>query len=532
MEALTQFLNQAVGWVWGTPLVVVLLGTGLLLTFLLGGIQLKGFAHAIQVVRGKYDDPDEPGELTHFQALTTALSATVGLGNIAGVAVAIHIGGPGATFWMIVTGLLGMATKYAECTLALKYRKIDSKGVVHGGPMYYIERGLGKNWKPLAVFFAFAAMISSFGASNMFQTNQMASILQTSFGVNPWVTGITVSVLTGVVLLGGVQRIGKVTSVLVPVMGVGYVLGALTVIFLNITEVPAMLWLIVESAFTGSAAVGGFAGVAVMEVLRTGAQRACFSNEAGLGSAPIAHAAAETDEPAREGVVALLEPLIDTVIICTMTALVILLSGAWTQDANGVDLTAMAFNEAIPGFGTYFIPIAVSLFAYSTLLSWSYYGGRAVDYLAGKNAERVWLKHPLFKSAAPAALVGSVLMFVQTDLNTLAGLIFGGGLVLLVLSYGPMNAYKVFFCLLAVVGAIWNLGPVLAFSDIMLGLMVVPNLLAVWMLFPKLRAETKSYFDRLKSGAFDADAVAAATHRAELASRGGVKKKKPVNEEV
>lgn len=452
METINQFLQTAVGYVWGLPLVFILVGTGLLLTFVLGGIQIRGFAHAIQVVRGKYDNPNEPGQISHFQALCTALSATVGLGNIAGVAVAIHFGGPGAVFWLVLAGFLGMATKFAECTLSVMYREVDPDRTVRGGPMYYIEKGLGKKAKPLSVFFAVACIFGSFGAANMFQTNQVALIMDATFGVPPLVSGLSLAIATGVVIIGGIQRIGQVTSKLVPLMGGIYILGALLVIGMNIEQVPALLYQIVHDAFTGTAAVGGFAGIAVQQVLIQGIRRAVFSNEAGLGSAPIAHSAASTDEPVREGVVALLEPLVDTVLICTMTALVILISGAWTQDANGVELTSLAFDSAIPGFGRIFIPIAVTLFAYSTLLSWSYYGERAIGYLFGKKA---------------------------------------------------LLPYKLTFCLLAVAGAVWAIGPVLAFSDIMLGLMALPNLIGVLLLMPKVRAATKTYFEKLRSGEFD-----------------------------
>ena len=451
MESVNSALEKMVGMVWGLPMVFLLVGTGILLTIVLGVPQIKGFLHAIQVVRGKYDDPDDPGEISHFQALCTALSATVGLGNIAGVAVAIHLGGPGATFWMVVTGLVGMATKFSECSISMMYRHVDEKGVVHGGGFHYIERGLGKAWKPMAVFFAIACIAASFGAANMFQTNQVAAILESNFGIAPLATGLTLAIGTGVVIIGGIKRIGQVTSTLVPLMGGIYILGALFVIFSNISEVPGLLWTIVHDAFNGTAAEGAFAGIAVRQVLVQGVRRACFSNEAGLGSAPIAHSAATTKEPVREGAVALLEPFIDTVVICTMTALVILLSGAWTQDANGVELTALAFDSAMPGFGRYFVPIAVTMFAYSTLLSWSYYGERAVDYLIGEKG---------------------------------------------------ILAYKIVFCVVAVAGAMWTIGPVLNFSDLMLGLMVIPNLIAVLLLLPKLRKESTSYFSKLRSGEF------------------------------
>lgn len=450
-EQISQFLSVAVGYVWGLPLVILLVGAGLTFTIVMRGIQFRALKHAIDVVRGRYDNPADPGEISHFQALCTALSATVGLGNIAGVAVAIHLGGPGATFWMVVTGLVGMATKYVECSLAVMYRRIDDKGVVHGGPMYYIERGLGKSWKPLAVFFAIACFISSFGASNMFQTNQMASIFESSFGIPPVVSGITIALLTGIVIIGGIKRIGAVTSYLVPIMGIIYVAGAMIVIVLNISEVPALIGHIISDAFTGTAAVGGFTGIALRQVIVQGVRRACFSNEAGLGSAPIAHSAAATSEPIREGVVALLEPFIDTVVICSMTAIVILLSGAWTQDLNGVELTAAAFDHAIPGFGRFFVPVGVGLFAYSTLLSWSYYGERAIDYLVGE------------KGLLP---------------------------------------YRIAFCIAAFIGAMWNLGSIIDFSDMMLGLMVIPNLTGALLLMPKISAATKSYFSRLNNGEF------------------------------
>ncbi len=474
MQWIESLLETVVGYVWNIPMVVLLIGTGILLSLLLGTrrgpVQLRGFLHAIDIVRGRYDDPDEPGQISHFQALTTALSATVGLGNIAGVAVAMHFGGPGATFWMIVAGFVGMATKYAECTLAVKYRHIDENGVVHGGPMHYIERGLGKRWRPLAVFFALAAIAASFGAANMFQTNQVAIILESAYAVPRAVTGVTIAILTGMVILGGITRIGKVTAFLVPFMGGIYMLGAALVIAMNLPLVPELLLRIVTEAFTGTAAAGGFAGIAISQVLIQGVRRAAFSNEAGLGSAPIAHAAAATDEPVREGVVALLEPFIDTVIICTMTALVILITGAWAVGPEvakpGVELTAYAFNQVIPGFGTWFVPIAVAMFAYSTLISWSYYGERAVDYIFREKSK------------------------------------------------GAILAYKAVFCVLAFVGAMWTYGPVLNFSDIMLGLMVVPNLLAVWMLFPQLRHDTINYFARLDRGEFDQDARLAAEHRA------------------
>jgi AGCS family alanine or glycine:cation symporter len=454
IDTVNNTLNTVVGLLWGTPLVVLLVGTGVLLTLAMGLPQMRGLLHAIDVVRGKFDDPNDPGEISHFQALTTALSATVGLGNIAGVAVAISLGGPGAVFWMVVVGVLGMATKFSEVSISLMYRYVDEKGTVHGGGMHYIERGLGKAWKPMAVFFAVATMCASFGAANMFQTNQVASILNDRFEVPNLLTGIVLALMTGVVIIGGIKRIGKVTSTLVPLMGGIYIAGSVAVIILNIGEVPSLLYSIVYYAFNDleSGAFGAINGIVVREIITQGVRRACFSNEAGLGSSPIAHSAATTNEPVREGVVALLEPLVDTVVVCTMTALVILNSGEWTKDGlTGVDLTAAAFDHAIPGFGGVFVPIAVFLFAYSTLLSWSYYGEQAVSYLFGE------------KGLLP---------------------------------------YKLVFCIAAIIGAVWSLGPIIAFSDIMLGLMVIPNLIAVLLLMPKLRIEVNRYFQRLKNGEF------------------------------
>lgn len=452
VETINQMLDVAVGFVWGLPMVILLVGTGLFLTVFMGLPQLRGFRHALDVVRGKFDDPNDPGEISHFQALTTALSATVGLGNIAGVAVAIANGGPGAVFWMIVVGFVGMATKFSEVSISLMYRHVDENKVVHGGGMHYIERGLGKKWRPMAIFFAFACIAASFGAANMFQTNQVASILHDRFDVDKLFTGIVLAVMTGVVIIGGIKRIGKVTSKLVPLMGGIYMLGALFVVFTNLEQVPGVIISIFKYAFSDLevGALGAVQGLAVREILIQGVRRACFSNEAGLGSSPIAHSAATTDEPVREGVVALLEPFVDTILVCTMTAMVILISGAWTQpNLTGVDLTAVAFDSALPGFGGIFVPIAVFLFAYSTLLSWSYYGEMAVDYLFGR---------------------------------------------------GGILPYKILFCIAAIIGAVWKLGPILNFSDLMLGLMVVPNLIAVLLLTPKLRKEVTSYFDRLKRG--------------------------------
>jgi len=338
MNSLFEWISAAIenvsGLVWGWPeqmpfLVVLLVGTGLVTTFRLGWIQVRYFRHGIRVIRGEYDDPEHEGDLSHFQALTTALSATVGIGNIAGVATAIHYGGPGALFWMWVTAVFGMALKYTECTLAMKFRTILPGGSAAGGPMYSIERGLGPKWKPLAVAFACFAVISSFGSGNAVQSFTVADQFRQDLGVPTWVTGLILSTLVAAVILGGIRRIGRVTSKLVPFMAVLYVGSAMIVLLLHIEQIPGTLALIFASAFTPAAQIGGFAGGTFIFMLTWGVKRGLFSNESGQGSAPIAHAAAKTDEPIREGVVAMLGPFIDTLLICTMTGLVILISGVW-----------------------------------------------------------------------------------------------------------------------------------------------------------------------------------------------------------
>ena len=337
-----------VGDFLAVPLVVLLLGTGLFLTVKLGFIQFRRLGHGFAVATGRYDDPDEPSDVSHFQALTTALSATVGVGNIAGVAIAIHIGGPGALFWMWVTALLGMATKYSEVTLAQKYRDVrvdeDGKaweGSVSGGPMYYIERGLGKKWKPVAVFFAGALMVTSFMTGNAVQANTVATQMFDSFAVPVWITGLVTATIVGVVILGGISRIGKVTSIVAPVMAAVYVAGALLILILNIGAVPAAFASIFTEAFNPTSGVAGTGIGVFLTTMMFGVQRGLFSNEAGQGSAPIAHSAAKTDEPVSEGAVALLEPFIDTILICTMTGLVLISTGAYTATAPAaIDLGA------------------------------------------------------------------------------------------------------------------------------------------------------------------------------------------------
>lgn len=555
LKTIVDFLN---GYIWSFPttlpwLVVLLLGAGFYMTARLGFIQLRKVKHAVDVVAGKYDDPEHHGDISHFQALSTALSATVGIGNIAGVATAIHYGGPGAVFWMWLTAVFGMALKYAECTLAMHYRDFDDDGYAAGGPMYYMEKGLGAKWKPLAILFAFAGVIASFGGGNMNQANTVAVSATSDFGINHYVVGVIAAVLVGVVILGGIRRIANVSSRLAPAMATVYVIAALAVIVFNIGEIPAAFATIVTEAFNPKASMGGSVAGAIAVTLLWGVKRGLFSNEAGQGSAPIAHAAAKTDEPVREGVVAMLGPLIDTLIICTMTALAIIVTGVWDdkfdgelafnhadavlvadlggsgseyqrleaakdarkgggeaaiqitveagkqtqlafigresliEDAllldkdgnpwsgtlsynparrsfegdslpaavsgamllNSSALTARAFKEGlrpIGDWGNFVVTISVFLFALSTMISWSYYGDRCVTYLWGS------------KMVLPYRIIYTVFVFV-----------------------GSVTALEL----------VW------AYGDLALGLMAIPNLIAILLLSPKVLEITTDYFKRV-----------------------------------
>ncbi len=549
MHALNDFAARLSGIVWGWPetfplMVALLLVTGLITTVALRFIQVRKLKHSVDVIRGRYDDPSHAGDLSHFQALTTALSATVGIGNIAGVATAIHYGGPGALFWMWVTAVFGMALKYAECTLSQRFRTILPDGSAAGGPMYYIEKGLGRSWKPLAVFFAVCAVTSSFGSGNSIQAFTVADQMRADLGVPTWLTGLVLASLVAAVILGGIRRIGQVTSRLVPYMAAIYVGGGLLVLLMNVGRIPGVLGEIVASAFRPAAQIGGFAGGSFIFMLTWGVKRGLFSNESGQGSAPIAHAAARTDEPVREGVVAMMGPLVDTLVICTITGLVILTTGVWHQrlpdrvpvnaqsaitvvvpgagvgidgkvapadrfdgtvhvrdgvplDAafvrnhslvadprlladdgtgwtgelpvrdgtidfgaaqglalagkmalNGSPLTAAAFQRGLAplgGWGRYIITLGVLLFGLSTAISWSYYGDRAIVYLAGTR----WVPF-----------------------------------------------YKVVFCVMHFLGAIFSLEIVWNLGDSALGLMALPNLLALLLLLRVTRSMTGEYFGR------------------------------------
>lgn len=446
------------------PLVVVWLMVGaIFFTIYMRFINFRGFKHAIDIIRGKYDDPTDKGEVSHFQALTTALSATVGLGNIASVAIAIVVGGPGATFWMILAGLLGMSSKFVECTLGVKYRKIDIFGQVSGGPMYYLYIGLkkrGMKWlgAGLAVLFAILVIGGSLGGGNMFQANQAFSQLALLF---PSIAdygayfGILLAILVGFVIIGGIKSIAKVTDKIVPFMAALYVLTALVVIIMNIDQTGNAFRLIWDGAFSAPAMKGGFIGVLII-----GFQRAAFSNEAGVGSAAIAHSAVKTDTPIKEGLVSLLEPFIDTVVICTMTALVIIYTGMYTNPngVEGAQLTSQAFGSVFSWF-PYILVIAIFMFAFSTMVAWSYYGLKGFDYLFGAIFEK-W-----FGNRKIAATI-----------------------------------YRIIFLAAIVVGASSELGAVLAFSDMMILSMAIPNILGLLIMAPEVKRDLKVYWDEVKSG--------------------------------
>lgn len=437
---------------WGMPLVYLLVGGGLFFMIYSRFAPFKYFFHAIEILRGKYDNPDDPGDISHFEALSSALAATVGMGNISGVAVAIFMGGPGALFWMWVSAFVGMATKFFTCSLAILYRGKDSAGKIQGGPMYVITEGLGKKWKPLAVLFAVAGI---FGPLPIFQANQLTQILRDSIYIpQGWVaesahmggdliTGLVLVVLVSLVIFGGIKRIGKVTSKLVPAMVVIYVGCVIAILASHVTEIPYYLGLIVTDAFTGKSVMGG----AVGSLIVIGIQRGVFSNEAGLGTEALAHGAAKTKEPVREGLVAMLGPAIDTIITCTMTALAILVTGVWkSTEANGVTLTLNAFNEALPTVGTYLLVICVVFFAISSMLTYSYYGTKCLGFLIG--AER-------------------------------------------------QHWYNYFYVASIVFGSIASIGAVIDLIDGMFALMAIPTMVSGLILAPKVMEVARDYFSRI-----------------------------------
>jgi alanine or glycine:cation symporter, AGCS family len=441
LKSIEALIGKLGALVWGPPMLIFLVGTGFYLTVALRGLQFRqlGYSLWLALVKRK-EDTEEPGDISHFQALMTALSATVGTGNIAGVATAIAAGGPGALFWMWVTGLVGMATKYGEAVLAVKYRIKDEKGDMCGGPMYYISKGLG--WKWLGTLFAVFAAVAAFGIGNMVQSNSVADAVEATFHIPFAVTGLALMIFTALVVLGGIKSIGRVTGVVVPVMILFYIAGALLIIVLNIAAVPAAFALIFKSAFTPSAAAGGFAGATVMLAIRMGVSRGVFSNESGLGSAPIAAAAAQTRHPVPQALVSMTQTFIDTIIVCTMTGLVLIMTGAWESGKTGAELTTFAFQSGMAG-GKYIVAVGLVLFAYSTILGWCYYGEKSVEYLFGEIA---------------------------------------------------VKPYRYLFVLFVGVGAVAKLDFVWSLSDTFNGLMAVPNLIGLLALSPVIVATTREYF--------------------------------------
>lgn len=388
MEVLAGLVNTINGIVWGPPMLVLILGTGFFLQVILRAMPLKKIGYGFRLTwQGRKTGPEELGEISPFAALMTALAATVGTGNIAGVATAIALGGPGALFWMWCTALVGMATKYSEVLLAVHYREKDEKGEHIGGPMYAIKNGLGKKWFWLGVAFALFGGLAGFGIGNMVQANAVADIMGTSFGIPEWVTGLIIMVLVGLVILGGIRRIGHVATALVPTMCVAYVLFALLVLVVNAAAIPEAFALVFTHAFTPVAATGGFAGAAVWAAMRFGVARGIFSNEAGLGTAGIAQAAGTTKSAVRSGLIGMMGTFIDTIIICTMTGLAIITSGAWTTGATGASLTSAAFETTLPGVGGYLVAISLAVFAFTTILGWAYFGEKCWEFLVGVKSE-------------------------------------------------------------------------------------------------------------------------------------------------
>ena len=428
MELVRTLVADLNGLVWGIPMLVLILGTGLFLMFGLVFMPLRRLGYGFRMLWVGRQSKDA-GDITPFNALMTSLSATVGTGNIAGVATAIALGGPGAIFWMWCTALVGMATKYAEAVLAVKYRETDEAGQYVGGPMYYIKNGLGSKWAWLGTTFAVFGAIAGFGIGNMVQANSVSAVLHSNFGLSPLWVGLIMAALVAVVLIGGIKRIARVAGGMVPFMAIAYLGGGLCILLMNASAVPGALWLIIETAFTGTAATGGFAGAAVAAAIQFGIARGIFSNEAGLGSAPIAHACARTTDPVRQGSVAMLGTFIDTLLICTITALVIIISGLWTTGESGAALSSAAFDQSLPG-GAIIVTLGLVFFAFTTILGWSVYGLRCVEFLFGIKA--VWPFRLLWVAAIP---LGAVLKldFVWLLADTLNALMALPNLLALIL---------------------------------------------------------------------------------------------------
>lgn len=438
-------------WIWGTPMLVLLMGGGVILLVHSGFVPFRKIGHAISLLRGKYDDSNLPGQITSFQALSSAIAATVGLGNISGVAIAISMGGPGAIFWMWVSAFVGMATKFYTCSLAIMFRGEDSSGEIQGGPMYVIKEGMDKKWRFLAYIFCIAGVI---GLLAIFQANQLTAVLRTvilePFGMDngeqtKWIIGISMMLVVAIVVLGGIKRIASVASKLVPFMVALYFITVIIIVFQYIGDVPDMLMLIVSDAFSGDSVAGG----AVGSVIILGARRAAFSNEAGIGTAPMVHGASRNNEPIREGLIAMLGPFIDTIVVCTLTALVIMLTGVWqTTESDGVRLTLAAFDQALPGIGRYLLMIAVLVFALSTMFTYSYYGHKCFNFLFG--AKRA-------------------------------------------------DYYNYFYLITIVAGAVASLDVVISLVDGMYAVMAIPTMISTIYLAPKVKEAATDYFQRMKN---------------------------------
>lgn len=445
MEFLTSLISSINSIVWGVPMLIMILGVGLFLMVSLRFMPVLKLGSGFKLLwSGRTPDKESntQGEISPFNALMTSLSATIGTGNIAGVATAIFLGGPGALFWMWCTALVGMATKFSEAVLAVRYREVDANGNHIGGPMYYIKNGLSSKWGWLGGAFALFGSIAAFGIGNTVQTNSVASALESNFGVAPVITGIVLMILVGLVLMGGIKRIGDVAGKLVPLMAIFYISCGVMVLIVNAAELPAAISLILESAFTATAAEGGFAGAAVWAAIRFGVARGVFSNEAGLGSAPIAHAAAKTNNPVKQGLVGMLGTFIDTLVVCTITGLAIVVSGEWTSGATGAELTSNAFATAIP-YGNYIVAIALSIFAFTTILGWSVYGEKCVQYFFGVKA---------------------------------------------------IMPFRVLWIIIVPIGAMGSLEFIWLLADTMNALMAIPNLIALALLSPVVIKLTREYF--------------------------------------
>ena len=507
-DQILNFISQTRDIVWGFPLLILLVGTGIFLTIRLKGLQVTKLMYSLYLgLIKRKEEGDHPGDITHFQALMTALSATVGTGNIAGVATALVAGGPGALFWMWVTGLFGMATKYSEAVLAVKFREVDETGVMSGGPMYYLHRGLGQRW--LGILFAIFASIAAFGIGNMVQSNSVAEALGENFRIPHIWTGIILMVLTLLVIIGGIKSIGRVTGILVPIMIVFYFLSALAIIILRLDSVPEVFMVIIREAFNFKAATGGFLGSAMMLAMREGVARGVFSNESGLGSSPIAAAAAMTKHPVSQALVSMTQTFIDTIVICTLTGFAILLSGLLgnSDGLNGAKLTSAAFSAILPGeSGGLIVAIGLVLFAYSTILGWSYYGEKSVEFIAeiGRKTKSLLMFILIILLIIPFWIVnhvesGSMLLSVLLMLIyifiyfQIRKNIFNPEIKTII------TLYRSAFGIFVLIGTIAQLSLVWTLADLFNGLMAFPNLIGLLGLSGLVVKITRDYMDKKTS---------------------------------